>query len=218
MTRPDIAFTYSILSRHNNWGSDEHYEAAVKLCRYLLRTKHYRLTFSMERAEKLRSLVHRHSGIPDDALPECFYGTDTSHGGERPMAGYYGSIYGDPFTFKGYRLPHTPLSSCQGEYVGCTKAAVNILTFQSIFEFIQGETIKPIILLCDNKAAVMLADNNTTSKRMKHIATCIAFLKECVQHGKIQVHHIQATGQAADIFTKALPAASFHEIRQYLIA
>jgi len=110
------------------------------------------------------------------------------------------------------------LSSCQGEYVGCTKTAVNILANQTIIEFIQGVPIKPIILFCDNKGAVLLADNNTTSKRMKHISTCIAFLRECVQDTTIHIHFIRATGQIADIFTKALAANEFHNMRQHLIA
>ena len=43
---------------------------AIKLIQYLLRTKHYRLTFSPERAESLRQFLSRHSSLPADTLPD----------------------------------------------------------------------------------------------------------------------------------------------------
>ena len=218
MTRPDIAYAHSILSRYNNCGGEQHMTEAIKLVQYLLRTKHYRLTFSQERAESLRQFLSRHSGVPADTLPDYIFGTDTSHGGERPMAGYFATIYGDPWGWKGYRLDGTPLSSCEGEYRGCTKATTLIMWFRILYKFFGESVDVPAMLFCDNKGAVMLADNDTTSKRMKHIATRIAFLREQVKAGHVQLHHIPAEGQLADIFTKPLATSLFHTMRIHLIA
>lgn len=63
----------------------------------------------------------------------------------------------------------------------------------------------------------MLADSNTSSKRMKHMATRIAFLREQIADGTIMLYHIRTEGQLADIFTKALSPSVFHYLRSYLI-
>ena len=59
----------------------------------------------------------------------------------------------------------------------------------------------------------MLSDSNTSSKRMKHIATRIAFLREATKDKKIVLYHVNGTGQLADIFTKPLGAPAFHALR-----
>ena len=74
------------------------------------------------------------------------------------------------------------------------------------------------LILCDNQAAVLLSDGNTSSKRMKHVATRIAFLRELVQNKTITLLHISTKGNIADIFTKVLPASTFHELRQYMLS
>ena len=75
----------------------------------------------------------------------------------------------------------------------------------------------PTIIFCDNKAAVQLADSDCSSKRMKHIATKIYFLREQIADKAITMLHIVAAGQLADIFTKPLAPGVFHAIRVFLL-
>ena len=83
-----------------------------------------------------------------------------------------------------------------------------------IKEFLHNQNItEPTVIFCDNKSAVMLSDSNTSSKRMKHIATRIAFLREAIQDKHVVLYHIRTNGQVADIFTKPLGAATFHTLR-----
>ena len=73
------------------------------------------------------------------------------------------------------------------------------------------------IQIAFGSAAVAIADSDTSSKRMKHIATRLAFLRECIANKEIMMYHIRNTGQVADIFTKPLSAASFHVLRELLL-
>ena len=75
----------------------------------------------------------------------------------------------------------------------------------------------PTILFCDNEAACLLAESNTSSKRLKHVATRIAFLRELVEGGIISIQHIRTDGMIADICTKPLPGDRFHRFRQLLV-
>jgi len=76
---------------------------------------------------------------------------------------------------------------------------------------------------CDNKAArrsfFPLSDGNTSSKRMKHVATKIAFLREQVKEAKrVYLYHIRTQGQLADLMTKPLAASIFHPLASFMIA
>lgn len=144
--------------------------------------------------------------------------TDASHGGERPMGGYVSMCNGGPVTWECRRLPLTPLSSCEAEYVGATRAATAARVQRGIMQFMGFNDPRPTLIMCDNMSAVLLSDNNTSSKRMRHIATRIAFLREAVQSKEIMLYHIRTTGQLADIFTKPLAAATFHDFRHVLLA
>ena len=66
-------------------------------------------------------------------------------------------------------------------------------------------------------AAVMLSDSNVSSKRLKHIMTRIAFLREKVEDKEVMLYHIRTKGMIADIMTKPLAAAQFHSLREVLL-
>ena len=219
ISRPDMAFAHSMLARHNQGGGERHMKHLMKAFAYLGRTAHYKLTYGRDNFPTMCKMIEAHSDFRTTVLdPEtliCF--TDSSHGGERPMSGEVLMIGACPIAWKGYRKSLTPLSSCEGEYLAATKAAVEILATQDNGRFLGIDLKPPTIMFNDNKSAVMLADSNTSSKRMKHIATRIAFLREQIAAGTIMLYHIRTEGQLADIFTKALPPSIFHYLRSYLI-
>ena len=99
-----------------------------------------------------------------------------------------------------------------------TDATVAGISARGIVEFCLGKKITvPSLLFCDNKSAVMLSEGNTSSRRMRHIATRIAFLREAVRDGHVLLTHVGTVGQVADIFTKPLTAATFHTLRALLV-
>ena len=98
-----------------------------------------------------------------------------------------------------------------------TKAATEVICHRGIMDFCGVKTSAPTVILTDSTAAVMLADSSTNSKRMKHIATRLAFLREQIAAKVIMMFHISNKGQVADIFTKPLTPALFHALRGYLL-
>ena len=98
-----------------------------------------------------------------------------------------------------------------------TKSATECLVHRGIANFLDIPQQAPTVIFSDSSAAVAIADSDTSSKRMKHIATRLAFLRECIANKEIMMYHIRNTGQVADIFTKPLSAASFHVLRELLL-
>lgn len=79
------------------------------------------------------------------------------------------------------------------------------------------QRVGPALLFCDNTAAVQLADGETSSKRLRHVATRLALLREFRATKDIELHHLYTEGQIADILTKPLSAQRFHSLRDLLL-
>ena len=200
VSRPDVAFTYSVLSRHGAGGSTEHMAELRRAASYLERTKHYRIVYGGEQQAHVvdHTLSHTKVGLTagqfEPMMPYTF--TDSSHGGEKPMAGEVTFLNGSPVSWKAYRAHATSLSVSQGELSAAVNGTVtNMATMDNVVFMTRQKFGVPPFLFCDNTATVMLSEGNTSSKRMKHIATRIAFLREAVQDGKILLHHIGTAGR-----------------------
>ena len=61
----------------------------------------------------------------------------------------------------------------------------------------------------------MLSDSNHTTKRMRHVATRLAYRQEQVSEGRIALVHIGTKGNIADMGTKPLPARTFHYLASF---
>ena len=219
ISRPDVAYTHSMLARHNCGGGERHMKHLLKVFEYLGRTSHYKITYGKESFEKICKSIQNHSKFQTDALhiTTLFSMVDSSHGGERPMAGDAHFVAGAPIGWRAGRHPITPLNVAQGEYMIATKAVTMIIPHRAVLEFMGAKQEDPTIIFTDSTAAVMIADSNTSSKRMKHIATRLAFLREQIAAKTAEMYHIRTTGQVADIFTKALIPATFHNLRELLL-
>ena len=129
----------------------------------------------------------------------------------------FGMVYGGPFSWRIGRLQLTSLSSCEAEWFAATTAAVYIQAYEELFGFIDAGIILPIIIICDNAGTVVLSDNDSTSKHMKHVITKLAFLQESSEHGRSILIWAKNDCMVADIGTKVLSAAPFHRHREHLV-
>jgi len=75
--------------------------------------------------------------------------------------------------------------------------------------------IKVPQVYCDNLSAVSLAHNPVLQSRTKHMELDIFFVREKVMNRSLQVCHVPAQDQWADILTKPLSTARFLHLRVY---
>ena len=126
-------------------------------------------------------------------------------------------LAGGPLSWSAYRSPVTPLSSCEGEYIAATKATTTTKGLRGLATFFGMDEEAATIVFCDNAAACMVSESNLSGKRLKHIATRIAYLQEAVKEQSIALFHIKTQGMLADIFTKPLTADQFHALRRLMV-
>ena len=115
------------------------------------------------------------------------------------------------------RAQCTVLSVCEGEWFSATAGATMLQALEPLLTFLNIDTKPPHIILCDNKAACMLSDGNHTTRRMKHVATRLAYLQERASANAITLVHIRTEANIADIGTKPLPARQFHYLSGFIL-
>ena len=101
----------------------------------------------------------------------------------------------------------------KSEFVACWEAsnhAIWLRNFAKELRIVESVE-KPLKLFCDNRAAVLYANNNRSSSKSKHIDIKFLIVKERVQNGQISIEHIGTSFMIADPLTKALVPKVFLE-------
>ena len=73
--------------------------------------------------------------------------------------------------------------------------------------------MKHVPLLCDNESAIKIVHNPVQHSRTKHIEVRHHFIQDLVAKGDINLKHVHAEKQLADIFTKPLDEKVFCRLR-----
>jgi hypothetical protein len=101
----------------------------------------------------------------------------------------------------------------QAEYVACYEALGQAVWLKN---FVPGMKVidsisRPIMMYCDNEAAVLFASNNTSIGGTKHIDIKYRVVKERIQDQTIQLKHISTKSMLTDPLTKGLPPILFRQ-------
>jgi hypothetical protein len=104
------------------------------------------------------------------------------------------------------------LSIAEAEYVATGACCAQLLwRRQTLRDF--GCHFTKILLLCDNKSAIKLANNLVSHLRTKHIDVQHHFLRDHETKEDIEIRHVSTEKQLADIFTKPLDESKFCALR-----
>ncbi|CAI7870703.1 unnamed protein product, partial [Closterium sp. NIES-54] len=89
------------------------------------------------------------------------------------------------------------LKSYAGSPTCCPTWESNLVRLQSCF--------------VDNKAMIALCQEHRLEHRTKHIALRYFLARELQQHGQLRLAYVAIRANTADVFTKAIPPAAYHQ-------
>ena len=205
-TRPDIAFHTSRLASLMQSPSNEAYEAALGLVKYLHHTRLDGITFGGK--------LHAVNDGVRMSVPRAW--SDSAFGGEtRPMGGGYVEIDDGPAAWISRALKFTPLNTCEAEWAQLVAMAKELIFTANIEEDMTGKAPPaPLVLITDNKAAYDVIRNHGATKNTVHVERWMMYVRELYIKGKIDIVLVPTEIMRADDKTKIVDRKKFEYCRK----
>ena len=143
-TRPNIAFTVSQLACFLDCYRPEHWDAAIRVLRYLKGSRALTLQLGGSNVDLL--------GYSDSDYANC---PSTS----RSIGGYCFSLGSGMVSWGSKKQRTTADSSCYAEYIALHEASREAVFLQELLTGMHLEPAKPTPLYCDNDAATQLTED-----------------------------------------------------------
>jgi len=207
ITIPEVMFSVNQCCRFFNAPRQSHYEAALKILKYVVVNKDD-LTISYT-----RNCTHKGVIALSDSE---FAGIDLEY--RRSFFGYVIYLAGGPVVWAAKQLPFATRGVGQAEFVALSYTAEDVLTVRNVLKHIQliEHVEEPSIICGDNTAAIGTAKGEMSGKRMKHLEMSYHLVRDYVLGKEVEVIYVKTQVQIADIFTKALPRVLFQRFAKML--
>ncbi|KAM2621688.1 hypothetical protein TB2_026408 [Malus domestica] len=198
ITRPDIAYAVSFVSQFMHSPTSHHLQLVKRILRYL--------KSSMSTGIFMQKNGH--------FTIEGY--TDSDWAGNvldrKSTTGYCTLVGGNLVTWKSKKQSVVARSSAEAEYRAMASTACELIWLKSLLHDLDIISSKPILLHCDNQAAMHIAANPVFHERTKHIEVDCHFVRNQVQSKLLQTAFVRSSDQLADVFTKPLPSSQLDRI------
>jgi len=201
-SRPDIAFAVGRLATVLDCFRTEHWDAAIRVVRYLKGTRLFRLDLGGSNA------IHP-LGFSDSDWANC---PKTS----RSVGGYCFSLGSGMVSWASHKPLLTADSSCYAEYIALHDASHEVIFLRQLLDGLRLLRIDPTPLYCDSDSARQLTEDQRWHSRVRHFRVKYHTTRELVDFDELKVIGIRTDDNTADIFTKALGRPQFERLRGYL--
>ena len=179
-TWPDLSLTMGILARHMHEPSQEHYQAAQWVLRYLESTKEVGLVY---RASELQEplVVHSDANWASDATIQ-----------RKSTSGSVALVYGNPVAWKSATQKCVSLSAVKAEFIAATEATCKVLFLKQLLCSI-GIATGTLMVYLDNTGCIQVSKDPAQHWKLKHIDTKFHFICNNIQEGKVQIKYADTT-------------------------
>lgn len=188
VTRPDIAYSVNRLSQFMHCPTDDHWQAAKRVLRYLAGTLSHVI------------LLRRNTPLSLHAYSDTDWAGDTDDFvSTNAFILYIGST---PIAWSSRKQTGVARSSTEAEYRSVANTAAEMKWVCSLLSELGITLTHPPVVFCDNVGATYLSANPVFDSRMKHLALDFHFVRENVRSGSLRVTHVSTKDQLADALTK----------------
>lgn len=198
-TRPDITYAVNRLSQFMHKPTDEHWQGAKRVLRYLAGTPSHGL------------FLQRHSPMTLHGFSDADWAGDThDYVSTNAYVVYLGS---NPISWSSKKQNGGARSSTGAEYRAVANITSEMNWITSLLTELGYKPPAVPVVYCDNIGATYLCANPVFHSRMKHIALDYHFVRTQIQAGVLRVSHVTTRDQLADALTKPLPRQHFQLTR-----
>ena len=204
-TRPDISFFVNLLARYSYCPIRRHCNGVKHILRYLRGTMDMGLYYP--NVPKAELIGYADAGYMSD------------HHNARSQAGYLFTCGDTAISWRSTKQSITVTSSNHAEVLAIHEASRECFWLRSVIHHIRGSCglsfskKVPTTLYEDNAACIVQLKNGyIKGDRTKHISPKFFFTYDLQKKGDINVQSIRSTNNLADLFTKALPTATFERL------
>ncbi|RVW76743.1 Retrovirus-related Pol polyprotein from transposon TNT 1-94 [Vitis vinifera] len=201
-TRPDIGFSVSVVSQFMNNPTEKHMTAVIRILRYLKMTPGKGLFFQRTTKKEIE--------IFSDA---DWAGSVTDR---RSTSGYCSFVWGNLVTWRSKKQSVVARSSAEAEFRVMAQGICEGIWLNRLLEELRVPLKHPMVLYCDNQAAISIAKNLVHHDRTKHVEIDRHFIKEKIEEGVFKVSYTPTNCQTVDILTKALARVNFEDLTEKL--
>ncbi|RVW89100.1 Retrovirus-related Pol polyprotein from transposon TNT 1-94 [Vitis vinifera] len=197
-TRPDIGFAVSAVSEFMHSPTEEHMEAVYRILRYLNMTPGKGLFF--RKTENRDTEVYSNADWAGNIIDR------------RSTSGYCSFVWGNLVTWRSKKQSVVARSSAEAEYRALAQGICEGIWIKRVLSELGQTSSSPILMMCDNQAAISIAKNPVHHDRTKHVEIDRHFITEKVTSETVKLNYVPTKHQTADILTKALPRPNFEDL------
>ena len=163
-TRPDIAYSISVLSHFMEKPLEIHWNAAKGVLRYLKGTLDYGIKYTNSfDVEMMGYSDSDWAGNPDY---------------QRSTIGYDFGIRSGIVSWSSKKKHIVYFSSTEEEYKSLCKTTCEVVWLRRLLQDVGEEQKKVTIIKCDNQSSIKLANNSVCNSRTKHVDTQFHFIQQ----------------------------------------
>ena len=200
LTRPDLIFSVSYLSRFMSKPYSNHKASAKRVLRYIKGTLDYGLVYESDKESRLTGYCDSdYAGDLDDI---------------KSTSWYIFLLGSKPISWNCNKQKVIALSSCEAEYISSRSVVCQGIWIRKFMHELIGDHMEKFDLCIDNKSSIEISQNLVYHGRTKHIKVRYHFIRNCVEEKKVMLKYVITEDQLADLFTKPLGITKFLEFRK----
>jgi hypothetical protein len=197
-TRFDISYTVSVVSRYMHDPRIPHLETVYQILRYLKGCPGRGVFF--EKRGHLRVEVYT-----DADWAECL-------DDRKSTSGYCAFVGGNLVSWRRKKQSVVARSTVEAEYIAMAHGVGEGLWLRRLLMELGLLEDKPVMLYCDNKAAINIINNLIQHDRTKHVEIDRHFIKDKLDDGIVCMPFVGTKEQITDVFTKRLGITDFSNV------
>lgn len=204
-TRPDISYAVNQLARKMSAPTTNDWIRVKQVMRYIRGTFDYGIMYQNTKCGSTLLLGYSDSD---------YAGNETT---SKSTAGYLIEYNMAAIHWKSQLQKHVTLSSSEAEVIALCTLSKELAWIRRMCIELNLLNEQPAVILCDNTSAIKIAMSEKATTRTRHLRAQDAFIREQVELKELQVKHVSAIKQKADLLTKIVSTGKFVTNRNMIL-